>query len=206
MPRVAIVTANAKKYYEVVHELKKLGIGFTSHHPRDKLPEKVEVVITTRSEAPLIKLVNSKAVIRTIEDPLKRTLSRVVSDLQRSVSPELVVGIDPGGIHGIAVILDRVLMDYRVASSVSDVVSYVKEVLKTYEAQRKIVRVGNGNPPLKTSIVKALTDERLNAEVEIVSEKGEAQVPPLCRGLRAPRDVKDAIKIAFRKGVAVSDS
>ncbi|MEM1537588.1 MAG: hypothetical protein QXK12_02865 [Candidatus Nezhaarchaeales archaeon] len=204
MSNVVVATTNAKKYYEVVKELRRLGISFTSCHPRDKLPKNVKVVITTQSEAPLIRLANRKTVIRVIEEPLKRTISRVVSDLQRSISPELVVGIDPGGTCGIAVILDRTLMDYYMADSVNGVVSYVEEALKTYEAQRKIIRIGDGTPQLRESIIKALTSKHLNAKVEVVSEKSKVEVPSIYRGLKAPRDVKDAVKIAFEEGVVVS--
>lgn len=158
----------------------------------------MKVIITTRGEVDFIKHDGEKVVLY---DEPHSTVDRAICVLNgRAQSGPLVVGIDPGGRPGIAVLSgDIVIAVYQV--SVSEVEPTLEKISSDCHARIDTVRIGNGARLVTAQIVNSL----LNAgfRVEMVDESSTTPYVGSNIHTSTVRDIIAAINIARLKGEPV---
>lgn len=197
---IAVATASGKAYYQLVSELKRKRMPFTTIKPNETVPLNIEVVITTGPEKsgvrfPTILVYDEK------EDPsiIIEEALRIVRGRHRYSS--LVVGVDPGKDFGIAAVGDGAVLQTESTSNVEEAAMEVLRMMKRYEGDRKTVKIGNGADIYRTKLIMIL-DKMLPSEVDMesVEERGTTKNVNVISSRRSSKDTSSAIKISMRKG------
>ena len=79
---------------------------------------------------------------------------------------DLIVGIDPGGTIGIAIVGDNRLLFQQEFENVKNLVQIMESMQK--EIGLSLIKIGNGSPPERNQIVKSL--EKYSAIIKLVNE------------------------------------
>jgi len=201
--KIAVATVSGKAYYLIVNELKSRNIPFISLTPYDPVPMEIKVVLTTERERPLIRHENVLA-LKEDEDAQALINQALQQAEGKSGYEEIVIGIDPGEILGLAVLADGKVIKTGNCFSIKEAVDEIEKIvesLKDVKAGSMIVKIGDGTPEYKEKLLKAL-DNRLppNVELESVSEAGTDRHISEAKHRRGIRDIVSAIKIAERSG------
>lgn len=199
--KVAVATVSGKAYFLVVNELKERNIEFLNIVPGVSVPAEAKVVITTEKEKHLINhehilVYNEKTAPSTV-------INEAVKILQGKESyEEIIVGVDPGEVFGLAVTADGKVYETCNCFSVQEVVNKIKRVIKDFTVLSTVisVKIGSGVPKYRT-LLEAL-DTVLPAEVvlEVVSEAGTDKHINAKMHRRGLRDIVAATRIAGRAG------
>lgn len=201
--KIAVATVSGKAYYLIVNELKSRNIPFISLTPYDPVPMEIKVVLTTERERPLIRHENVLA-LKEDED-VQALINQALQQAEgKSGYEEIVIGVDPGEILGLAVLADGKVIKTGNCFSIKEAVDEIEKIvesLKDVKAGSIIVKIGDGAPEYKEKLLKAL-DNRLppNVELESVSEAGTDRHISEAKHRRGIRDIVSAIKIAERSG------
>lgn len=190
MAQIAVVTSDMRLYYKVVKELKNEGISFISMKPGEIIPTEIKCVITSSSEKKLILHPNILTVDTENSYPIVPRLRFILTESEPSL---IIVGVDPGKTYGIAVLINENVLETHKAFSSKEAAEIIKNILKTFPAVRKIVRIGTGNPLYYKQLLELLND--VDADLELVNEFETSS------GSRATKDTKAAIAIANKKGL-----
>jgi hypothetical protein len=201
--KIAVATVSGKAYYLIVNELKSRNIPFISLTPYDPVPMEIKVVLTTERERPLIRHENVLA-LKEGEDAQALINQALQQAEGKSGYEEIVIGVDPGEILGLAVLADGKVIKTGNCFSIKEAVDEIEKIvesLKDVKAGSIIVKIGDGAPEYKEKLLKAL-DNRLppNVELESVSEAGTDRHISEAKHRRGIRDIVSAIKIAERSG------
>lgn len=198
--KVAVATVQGKAYFLSVNELKQRNIPFFSLIPGESIPIEVKVIITTEKEKPLIN--HDKILVYNPEIEPERLGNEVVKILRGKETYEnVIVGVDPGGVFGLAVVADGLVIHTENCFSIKETINEIKNVLKNVNLSSSLVtvKVGSG-VPIHKELLEAL-DKFLPSEVilEVVGEGGTNRNIKYGhrRGLR---DIVSAIRIAGRTG------
>lgn len=198
--KVAVATVQGKAYFLSVNELKQRNIPFFSLIPGESIPIEVKVIITTEKEKPLIN--HDKILVYNPEIEPERLGNEVVKILRGKETYEnVIVGVDPGGVFGLAVVADGLVIHTENCFSIKETINEIKNVLKNVNVSSSLVtvKVGSG-VPIHKELLEAL-DKFLPSEVilEVVGEGGTNRNIKYGhrRGLR---DIVSAIRIAGRTG------
>lgn len=198
---VAVATVDGKSYFLIVNELRQRGIPFVSMVPGQTIPAKFRAIITTEKEKLLVK--NDNILIFHGENEL----DGLVNDLKRVLEGKeayerIVIGIDPGGAIGLAVIADGKVIEESNCLSPHEVVMCITKIIRNVNLTLTtvIVKVGNG-VPIYEDILEAL-DEGLPFKVtlEVVGEAGTNRPLKENKRSRKIRHISSAIHIAGRSG------
>ncbi len=187
---LAVATDNFEFYYDIVKELKQRDIPFVSLSPRDSIPNTVEVVVTSKTEAPIIDHSRVIAVGKDVRMGIRKALNALSG---KSSYQRLIVGIDPGTRPGVALLGDGKLLETAYAESPEDVRTIVERYMDGYDFQRMVVRIGHGDKTNRNRTLNSLTG--LAVGTEIVNEEYttiQSDSP----------DLEAARKIALSKGEA----
>lgn len=198
--KVAVATVQGKAYFLSVNELKQRNIPFFSLIPGESIPIEVKVIITTEKEKPLIN--HDKILVYNPEIEPERLGNEVVKILRGKETYEnVIVGVDPGGVFGLAVVADGLVIHTENCFSIKETINEIKNFLKNVNVSSSLVtvKVGSG-VPIHKELLEAL-DKFLPSEVilEVVGEGGTNRNIKYGhrRGLR---DIVSAIRIAGRTG------
>lgn len=198
--KVAVATVQGKAYFLSVNELKQRNIPFFSLIPGESIPIEVKVIITTEKEKILIN--HDKILVYNPEIEPERLGNEVVKILRGKETYEnVIVGVDPGGVFGLAVVADGLVIHTENCFSIKETINEIKNVLKNVNVSSSLVtvKVGSG-VPIHKELLEAL-DKFLPSEVilEVVGEGGTNRNIKYGhrRGLR---DIVSAIRIAGRTG------
>lgn len=199
--KVAIATLLGKAYFIIVSELKQRRIPFISVFPGDPVPTEIQVVVTTRKEAPLVS--HHRVIIYDSETDPKILGSEIIKALQgKEAYEKVVVGVDPGDVYGVAVVADGAVVDSENCFSVKETTDRIRGVMKTVDPAKSsvTVKIGSGTPAYR-ELLKAL-EKVLPSEVmlEIVEEAGTDRHVGEAQHGREVRHIVSAIKIAGRTG------
>jgi len=201
--KVAVVTVSGKAYYLLVEELKERKVEFVSLKPGEQVPPDVDVVITTPQERPLVKHL-MVAVLGEDDDPTLVVDEALRLSRGKSVYEKVLIGLDPGKVLGIALLVDGELVDTRICQTPKHALDTIAKIIQRFPANSKIVRVGSGVMPYAQELVKGL-DKILPPDVtiELVPESGTSQVTPKEAKRSGGKDAASAARIAERSGYAV---
>ena len=204
-PRVAVATIQGKAYFLIVNELKKLHIPFVSLLPGEPVRAEIRVVITTDREKHLIN--HEKTLIYDPDadpDLLGSAVMRIL--LGKETYENVVIGVDPGEVFGVAVIADEVVVDTENCESVRETANKIRRTVRTTDLSKTSVsiKIGNG-VPVHMDLLDTL-DEELPAEVglEIVGEAGTNRYTREDKHRRGFRHMLSAIQIGRRTGYKYS--
>lgn len=113
---------------------------------------------------------------------------------------DLVFGIDPGQRTGLSVFYFGKEIERSIFTSIEDLVMHVAKILAELKAERKIVKIGNGNMNLAKEII-ALLNLRFcsDFEVEFVDER-RTSLKVKNYNQRGKRDMMSAKYITQREG------
>lgn len=185
---IVVATDDFEVYHDVVSELRDRGVPFTTVDADASIPDGASVVVrgTDESEA-----IDTDLPVVTAEPGEPREAVEECIAMLRGGSGRTVVGIDPGEMPGIAVLVgEMIVATFQVPPE--DVPAVVDE--ETAEAPDPLVRIGDG-----ARLVGArLIDELENVPVELVDETGTT--PYLGTGTRGIGDVLAAVNIARIEG------
>lgn len=201
--KIAVATVSGKAYYLIVRELKKRNIPFLSLTPNDRIPIKIKVVITTEEEQHLI---NHEKVL-TLKDG--KELEALINQALRIVEgkeyyQEIVVGVDPGKVFGLAVLADGEVVETGNCFSIEETLDKIKTILENFKSDPSpsiLVKIGDGVPRYKDRLLQAL-DRTLpsNVVLQSVSEAGTNRYTSDTKHRRGIRDIVSAMNIAGRNG------
>ncbi|MCK4482139.1 hypothetical protein KAU55_02860 [Candidatus Bathyarchaeota archaeon] len=204
---IAVATVSGKAYYIIVSELKKKHVSFLSLTPNERIPIQIKVVITTEKERPLIK--HERVLI--FEDGMEpealvNQAFRVVQGKERY--GKIVIGVDPGGVFGLAVLADGKVVQTENCFSVEETSDKIKSILENFKSDSATsisVKIGDGVLEYKDDLLQTL-DKMLpsNVVLQSVREAGTNRYMSETKHRRGLRDIVSAVKIAGRNGHAVT--
>jgi hypothetical protein len=200
--RIIIATRNGRAYFEFATLLKRLKLAHYAALP-DREFDSDEVLLTTRGELADLHP-GSYLLYEELRGDETEDAFLLISRLFDDREDRLVLGVDPGGITGVACIYRGFPLAFRSFADTQSAVSYLRRLLKL-GAVSKVVRIGDGD---RRGLQMALTVSALGegrTSVEIVDESGTSRR----RYTNAPhsqKDVMSAFAIARRRGIVLSDS
>jgi len=190
MKIVGIVTGDFRFFHQLVRELKEREEPFISLGLEDRIPAAVGVVITTEEEADRIKFPS----IVANDDP-ELAIDIALGILKGGEDFEtLVIGVDPGGSPGIAVLGDGKLLFTDIVHFPEQVAEVLDHILACFSHARSVVRIGHGDRTKRNRVIKAIW-EKVD-EVQVVDETSTT------RRTEVP-DVDAAVSIALSEGKRV---
>ena len=196
--RIAIITLDSKAYYKITKILKGHNFSFLSLMPNEKIPNFIDLVITTKSEKHFS--LNTKYI--TLEELSGSKTQRfiILSKLSDLTCKSIIIGIDPGHRTGLIVYNDDKEIYADVCRSINQVKKTVKEISEYFEESEIVIKIGKGNKHNSHYIAKTIksvvNDE---TKIEIVDESGTSnqKTKP---NKKSFRDIRAAKIIAFRQG------
>ena len=182
--------------------MKTLKLSFDSILPEDIPDYCGNIVLTTRTESPK----KYKKALLFYEDISKRYHASVIRgmliqklnlDFQED---NLILGVDPGQRIGLSVSYYGIEIENSFYSSITDLVFHIIEVLSSLHANRKILKIGDGNMEIAKQIVRMLNLKFCSSfEFEFVDEyKTSLKIKNFNQ--RGKRDMLSAKFIAQRHG------
>ncbi|MEX2703800.1 MAG: hypothetical protein Q6352_000790 [Candidatus Freyrarchaeum guaymaensis] len=189
MAEIAVVTSNMRLYYRVVQELKREDVPFLSIKPGERIPPEIKCVITSDNEKDLILHPN---ILVLDTEELGHLVPKLRFILTEGEST-LIIGVDPGKTYGIAALINESVLDTYNAFSSKNASKIIRDILRTFPAVKKVIRLGTGAPIYYKQLLELLED--VDAEIELVNEFETSNGP------RATKDTRAAIAIAKKKGL-----
>src|SRR3989304_474118 len=199
--KVAVATVSGKTYFLIVNELRERNMDFLSLIPGDPVPTEVKVVITTEKEKHLIN--HERILVYDSETEPDTVVNEAVKILQGKESYEkIVIGIDPGGVFGLAVIADGKVNETENCFSAQEVLNKIEKIMKDVDVSSTVVSVKIGNGVRSYKDLLETLDSALPLEVvlEVGSEAGTDRHTDEKKHRRGLRDIVSAIRIAGRAG------
>lgn len=197
--QIAIATVQGRVYYEFVKELNRRKLSFLSLKPWDPIPFNIKVVLTSKEESREISHPNI-LILEEITNP-EMIIDEAMLILQgKQQYDKVVIGIDPGDTCGIAILCDDKVLE-TMTTTMENASNLVIKNLRRFPAEKKIVRVGDGNPANTKNLLKTLSLYLAeNVTLELVREAGTSRISNKSFNRRILRDSVSAIKIAGRNG------
>ncbi len=198
--KIAVATVSGRAYYEIVNELKRKHLSFSSLKPWDPIPLDIKAVITTKEESQQIS--HPQVILFELGSNPESAVDKAILIVQGKRNYErVVIGVDPGETYGIALMGDGKVIETRISSVLEEAVNLIVDRLKNFPALVRIVRVGNGPPEYTKRLIRSLNEE-LPKEImiEIVSEAGTSHLMSESTNRRGLRDIVSATEIAGRNG------
>ena len=196
--RIAIITLDSMAYYKITKILKDHNFSFLSLTPNERIPNFVNLVITTELE----KHLALKTKYITLEELSSSKTQRyiILSKLSNLTCKNITIGIDPGHRTGLIVYNDDKEIYASVCRSINQIKKIVKEVSEYFEESEIVVKIGKGdkhNSRYIAKIIRSFVND--NTKIEIVDEFGTSnqKTKP---NKRSSKDIRAAKIIAFRQG------
>ncbi|MEM2855940.1 MAG: hypothetical protein QW416_02410 [Candidatus Nitrosocaldaceae archaeon] len=178
-----------------------MNIEFSSLTPEELkyIPLTSSLIITTSEEMTLIKHDNI-LLDNELNDDIAVVKAKILSITSNYGKNILLIGIDPGKRIGLSLLYNYDEIDSRVVS-IHKLADLIEMLIDEIDADKVIIRVGNGDPILAFKIAYELSI-RVKVDIELVDEHGTTK-DNLRRGVR---DKVSAKMIALRKGVRFKPS
>jgi hypothetical protein len=201
--RIAVATVSGKAYYLIVDRLKERNLPFLSVIPNEPIPTEIKVVITTEKEVPQVQHEKTLAYEEGMD--LETLINEAVHIAEgREHFQRIVVGVDPGEVLGLAVLADGRVIETANCFSLIETVEKIRSVIRGLGAAdipSIVVKIGDGVPTIKESLLRALDNELPpKVNLESVSEAGTNRFMTKTKHRRGLRDIVSAIRIAGRSG------
>lgn len=167
-----MATVYGRSYFKFVNTLKNLKLSYDSVLPEDITTSDRRLILTTVRESSKIP---SNLVLLDDEFDYDPTIIRgkIVQKLESGTHHSaLVIGIDPGNRMGLSVFYYEKEIESSIYTSVDDLISHIVKILVGLGAERKVVKVGNGNMKIAKQITNLLNLRFCSHfELEFVDER-----------------------------------
>ncbi|MEM1515299.1 MAG: hypothetical protein QXH24_04530 [Candidatus Bathyarchaeia archaeon] len=196
---IAVATISGKAYYKIVNELKSRDTPFLNIVPGESVPSSIKVVITTEGEKHLINHQNI-LVYNVDEDPSNIVDKAIQLVSEKESYEEIVIGVDPGKIFGVAILGDGRILKREEFSSMVKAIDFILTELNKLISKIRRVRIGMGVPEVAEEVIHRL-DSTLPKDVivEMVNEEGTSKSKESLTG-RKLSNADSAVKIALKRG------
>ena len=196
--KIAVITLDSKAYYKITKILKDHNFSFLSLTPNEKIPNFVNLVITTELEKHLALKIKHITLEELSNSKTQRYI--ILSKLNDLTCNNITIGIDPGHRTGLIVYNNDKEIYASVCRSINQVKKTVKEISEYFEESEIIIKIGKGdkhNSRYIAKTIKSVVDN--NTKIEIVDEFGTSnqKIKP---NKKLFRDIRAAKIIAFRQG------
>ena len=197
---IAVATVYGRPYFKFVRTLKMLKINYDSILPEEINQSDQRLILTTITEA---SKVASKIVLYENEFDADPTIIKglITEKLESGMQPNtLVIGIDPGNRIGLSVYYFQKEIESSTYTSLDELVLHIVKILAGLRADKKIVKIGNGNMKIARQIINLLNLSFCSHfELEFVDEhKTSLKVKNYNK--RSERDKMSARYISQREG------
>jgi hypothetical protein len=167
-----VATVSGKSYFKFVDILKQIKLNYDSVLPEEITSFDRRLILTTVHESSKIQ---TSLVLLDDEFDCHPTIikAKIVEKLQSGFNDSsLIIGIDPGNRIGISVFYYEKEIESSFYTSIDDLISHIVKILVGINAQRKIVKVGNGIMRISQYIVNSLNLRFCSHfELEFVDER-----------------------------------
>ena len=163
---MGILTADVRLYYDLARYLKARNLKFRILDFNEPIQKDIGVILTSPEEMDDVKFEPCIG-ITDLETGVMKALQALKGLGGDHI---LVVGVDPGPEPGIAVMLDRHIIDTRQAHNPEHCADIILGILTGYSFSQSVLRMGNGSPEHRDRILE-LVSGNFNY-VEIVDETG----------------------------------
>ena len=167
-----MATVDGRSYFKFVNTLKFLKLNYDSVLPEEITSSDKRLILTTARESSKIP---TELVLFDEEFDYDHTVIRgkMVQKLESGIHhSSLIIGIDPGNRIGLSVFYYEKEIESSIYTSVDDLISHIVKVLVGLNAERKIVKIGNGNMKIAQQIANSLNLRFCSHfELEFVDER-----------------------------------
>jgi hypothetical protein len=167
-----VATVSGKSYFKFINVLKCLKLNYDSVLPGEVKCSDRRLILTTMPESLQIP---TNLILLDDDFNYHPTIvkAKIVKKLQSGLNDSsLVIGIDPGSRIGLSVFYYEKEIESSFYTSVDDLVSHIVNILGGINAQRKVVKVGNGTMRIAQYIVNSLNLQFCSHfELEFVDER-----------------------------------
>lgn len=167
-----MATVDGRSYFKFVNTLKFLKLNYDSVLPEEITSSDKRLILTTSRESSKIP---TELVLFDEEFDYDPTVIRgkMVQKLESGIHhSSLIIGIDPGNRIGFSVFYYEKEIESSIYTSVDDLILHIVKVLVGLNAERKIVKVGNGNMKIARQIANSLNLHFCSHfELEFVDER-----------------------------------
>src|SRR5579872_1696644 len=169
---IAVATVSGRSYFKFINILRRLKLNYDSVLPEEITSSDRRLILTTMSESSRIP---TSLVLLDDEFNYHPTIIRakIVEKLQSRINDNsLVIGIDPGNRMGLSIFYYEKEIESSIYKATDDLITHIVQVLVGINAQRKIVKIGNGNMKIARHIVNSLNLRFCSHfELEFVDER-----------------------------------
>jgi hypothetical protein len=159
MGRVGIFTLDFKFYHDIIADLRKWKIPFTSLESTSNIPRDISVVLSSeKDERFWDRQINARDSTYGIRNSLPLLMNREAFD-------EVIIGLDPGPYPGIAVVADNVLTEAFETPMIEMVRKEVMEIKDSYRYRNITIKIGDGDKPHRDRIIQDLNDTGIDLKV-----------------------------------------
>ncbi|MGI0004705.1 MAG: hypothetical protein ACREAX_05350 [Candidatus Nitrosotenuis sp.] len=198
--RIGIATTHGKFYFQFVKALKLLNLKYDSLLPTEIQNYSGGLIFTTENESPKFasQVILNEEILK--EDPTV-IQGTIIEKLDCGLNKrELVIGIDPGQRIGLVVLYMGKEIERSLHASPDELASHMAKILGGLRAERKIVKIGNGNMQVAKQITSLLNLRFCSHfELELVDERKTTRKIKNYNK-RGERDMMSAKYIAERQG------
>ncbi len=191
---------SGRSYYKFVNTLNRLKLEYDSKLPEEIQNNEKRLVLTTNKESAKIP---TNLILFDDEFDYDPTIVRgkIAEKLDSGMhNSSLIIGIDPGNRMGLSIFYYEKEIESSIYTSIEELVSHIVKVLVGLNAQRKIVKVGNGNMRIARQISNSLNLRFCSHfELEFVDER-RTSVRVRNYNKRGERDKISARYITQREG------
>ncbi|MGQ9719468.1 MAG: hypothetical protein ACUVWK_06510 [Nitrososphaerales archaeon] len=196
---IAVATLDGRAYYKIMGMLKEIGLEFDNVMPWEKPNSSVKLVITTEKEKSMIN--HEKILpIEELGEDIYLAGEKIIDHLCKDGEDSIIVGIDPGKRIGIAIYYRQKEMIGSVLNSMDGAMEKVVRLMRSTQAKKKLVRIGNGDLEMAERMAKELSKRLKNVVIELVDERGTSSLSMMKPKRKVARDQKSAMIIALRQG------
>jgi hypothetical protein len=156
---VGIFTLDFKFYHDIIADLRKWKIPFTSLESTSNIPRDISVVLSSeKDERFWDRQINARDSTYGIRNSLPLLMNREAFD-------EVIIGLDPGPYPGIAVVADNVLTEAFETPMIEMVRKEVMEIKDSYRYRNITIKIGDGDKPHRDRIIRDLNDTGIDLKV-----------------------------------------
>jgi len=195
-----VATVYGRSYFKFVKTLQHLKINYDSILPNEINQSDKRLILTTMRDVPNI---DTNLVLYEEEFNADPTVIKglIIQKLESGMHENsLVIGIDPGNRIGLSVFYHQKEIESSTYTSFDELISHVVKILAGLKADRKIVKIGNGNMRIARQITNLLNLKFCSHfELEFVDER-KTSLRTKNYNKRGERDKMSARYISQREG------
>lgn len=195
-----MATVSGKSYFKFISVLRNLKLAYDSVLPEEITSSDRRLILTTINESSRI---HTNLVLLDDQFNYHPTIvkAKIVEKLQSGLNTSsLVIGIDPGNRIGLSVFYYEKEIESSIYTSIDELVSHIVKILVGINAQRKVVKIGDGTMKIAQLIANSINlGFCSHFELEFVDERKTTLKTRNCNK-RGERDKISARYITQREG------